>query len=344
MRILVRGTNWIGDAVMSIPALRELRRVFPYAHIALHTRAWAKGIFETAGIVDEILPFEESGRDLGTIFREARRLRAGRFDLAVIFPNSFRSASIVKLAGIPRRFGYAKEGRGLLLTDAVQIPPWKAERHEVFYYLALVAEIEKQILGTETVPMEVSTELNIPDEIVKAASERFLPGGGPIVAFGPGSTNSLAKRWPIERFAALSDKLSAAGGIRSVILGAADERDVAAAVVSAARNVPIDLAGKTSLAEAAAVLAAADLFISNDMGLAHLAAAVGTKTLVIFGPTDHVTTRPFAEHAAVIREDVECSPCMLRECPIDHRCMTRVSVDRVFEAAMRTLRGEPEQS
>ncbi|HSI87461.1 MAG TPA: glycosyltransferase family 9 protein, partial [Pyrinomonadaceae bacterium] len=224
MRILVRGTNWIGDAVMSIPALRELRRVFPYAHIALHTRAWAKGIFETAGIVDEILPFEESGRDLGTIFREARRLRAGRFDLAVIFPNSFRSASIVKLAGIPRRFGYAKEGRGLLLTDAVQIPPWKAERHEVFYYLALVAEIEKQILGTETVPMEVSTELNIPDEIVKAASERFLPGGGPIVAFGPGSTNSLAKRWPIERFAALSDKLSAAGGIRSVILGAADER------------------------------------------------------------------------------------------------------------------------
>src|SRR5690606_10371312 len=125
MRILVRGTNWIGDAVMSIPALRELRRIFPDAHTALHTRGWAKGIFETAGVVDEILPFEESGKDLGTIFREARRLRAGRFDLAVIFPNSFRSASIVKLAGIPRRFGYAKEGRGLLLTDAVHIPSWK---------------------------------------------------------------------------------------------------------------------------------------------------------------------------------------------------------------------------
>jgi heptosyltransferase II len=340
MKILVRGTNWIGDAVMSTPALRELRRIFPDDHIALHTRSWAEGIFESAAIFDEILPFEDSGRDLGTIFREARRLRRGKFDIAVIFPNSFRSASIVKLAGIPKRFGFAKEGRGLLLTDAVPIPQWKSERHEVFYYLALVAEIEKRVLGTETVPAEVTARISIPDERIRNARERLSPSGGPIVAFGPGSTNSIAKRWPIERFAALGDKLNNAIGARSVVLGAANERDVAAEFISFARSDAIDLTGKTTLTEAAEVLAAAELFISNDMGLAHLAAAVGTKTLVIFGPTDHVTTRPFAENAAVIRQDVECSPCMLRECPIDHRCMTAVTVDRVFDAAMRAFRGD----
>jgi heptosyltransferase II len=228
----------------------------------------------------------------------------------------------------------------LLLTDAVPIPQWKSERHEVFYYLALVAEIEKRVLGTETVPAEVTARISIPDERIRNARERLSPSGGPIVAFGPGSTNSIAKRWPIERFAALGDKLNNAIGARSVVLGAANERDVAAEFISLARSDAIDLTGKTTLTEAAEVLAAAELFISNDMGLAHLAAAVGTKTLVIFGPTDHVTTRPFAENAAVIRQDVECSPCMLRECPIDHRCMTAVTVDRVFDAAMRAFRGD----
>ena len=285
MRIVVRGTNWIGDAVMSVPALRELRRVFPDAHIALHTRTWAKGIFEAAGIVDEILPFEESGRDLGTIFREARRLREGKFELAVIFPNSFRSASIVKLAGITRRFGYVKEGRGMLLTDAVPIPEWKSDRHEVFYYLALVAEVERQILGTETVPKEVSIDLEVPHSDIENATNQFLPPKRPLIAFGPGSTNSMAKRWPADRFAEVSDHLQLETGGVSVILGAADERDVAMDLISSAHGEVIDLTGKTSLSQAAAVLAASDLFISNDMGLAHLAAAVGTPTLVIFGPS-----------------------------------------------------------
>ncbi len=327
---------------MSVPALRELKRIFPDAHIALHTRTWAKGIFESAGIVDEILPFEESGRDLGTIFREARRLREGNFDLAVIFPNSFRSASIVKLAGIPRRFGFIKEGRGMLLTDAVPIPEWKSERHEVFYYLALVAEVEKEMLGTETVPVEVSIGLEVSQPDIESAAKQFMPAKRPLIALGPGSTNSIAKRWPADRFAEVSDHLQLETGGVSVILGAADERDVAADLIASAHGEVIDLTGRTSLSQASAILAASDLFISNDMGLAHLAAAVGTPTLVIFGPTDHVTTRPFAEHAAVIREDVECSPCMLRECPIDHRCMTLVTVDRVFKAAMEMLRkGRP---
>jgi heptosyltransferase-2 len=151
MKIVVRGTNWIGDAVMQIPALRELRRVFPSAHITLHTRSWARGIFEDADFLDEILTFERTESKIRDALREAKILRAKKFDSAVLFPNSFESALVAKLALIPQRFGYAKDARGFLLTDAVAIPEWKTARHEVFYYLNIIAEVEKKIVGAETV-------------------------------------------------------------------------------------------------------------------------------------------------------------------------------------------------
>ena len=134
MKILVRGTNWVGDAVMSVPALRELRRIFPEARISLHTRGWARGIFEDARFVDEIFAFEKTASKIKDPFAQSKALREKNFDLAVLFPNSFESALITKLAGVPRRFGYAKEGRSFLLTDPVEIPIWKNQRHEVYYY------------------------------------------------------------------------------------------------------------------------------------------------------------------------------------------------------------------
>lgn len=144
MKIVVRGTNWIGDAVMQIPALRELRRVFPAAHITLHTRSWARGIFEDADFLNEILTFERTESKIKDALAQTKILRERKFDAAVLFPNSFESALIAKLASIPKRFGYAKDARGFLLTDAVKIPEWKTARHEVFYYLNLVAEVEKK--------------------------------------------------------------------------------------------------------------------------------------------------------------------------------------------------------
>src|SRR5258705_5795648 len=151
MRIVVRGTNWIGDAVMSIPALRALRRIFPDASITLHTRAWAVGIFRDADFLDDIITFDASGSALKDVLEQGRVLRKGNFDLAVLFPNSFESALAAKLGRIPTRFGYSSEARRILLTDSIAAPKWKGSRHEVFYYLNLVAEFERVVLSQESV-------------------------------------------------------------------------------------------------------------------------------------------------------------------------------------------------
>lgn len=334
MKILVRGTNWIGDAVMTIPALRELRRIFPAARVTLHAREWASGIFEDAEFVDEILPIR-SGE---TVFEQAKKLRERHFDLGILFTNSFQTALVAKLGKIKRRFGYANEGRKILLTDAVKIPEWKAERHESFYYLNLIAEIEKEILKTKTVSLD-NLQINLTvSEKRRSAARKILETNGvdlskKIIALGVGSTNSRAKRWQAVSFAELNDRFQKELNANVVLIGAKDETDVSLEVFEQSKRKPVILTGRTSLSEAVAVLSETNLLVSNDMGLAHVAPAVGAKTLVIFGPTDPRTTQPTGSEI-IRREDVACSPCMLRDCPIDHRCMTRISAAEVFDRAI----------
>jgi heptosyltransferase II len=331
VKIVVRGTNWIGDAVMTIPALRELRRIFPDAELTLHTRSWANEIFQDADFVDEILSIEPDE----TVFEQAKKLRKHKFDLAVLFTNSFQTALAAKLGKVKRRFGYANEGRAILLTDAVKIPEWKAKRHESFYYLNLVAEIETKFYMRQTVlESEPQLDLKVSEER-RAEARRILEENGidlskKIIALGAGSTNSRAKRWQTESFAELNDRLQNELNANVVLIGSKDELNVSQEVFEKSNIKPIILTGKTSLSEAVAVLSEIDLLVSNDMGLAHIAPAVGTKTLVIFGPTNPQTTKPLGSEI-IRRQTVECSPCMLRDCPIDHRCMTRISADEVFE-------------
>ena len=342
MKIVVRGANWIGDSVMSVPALRALRQLFPDDEIALHTRSWAEGIFRDADFIDRILTYERPESSLKEVMGQARALKNERFDLAIIFPNSFASALTARFAGIPRRFGFSKEGRRLVLTDPVPIPEWKSTRHEAYYYLELVRAVENGVLGTDSsARYETTTDLPVSDAR-QADTRDFLTRKGvdlsrPIVALGPGSTNSMAKRWPYERFATVADLLHKEKAANIILLGGPDDVEVAAKISAMSSASLLDLTAKTSLGDAADILSVCDLMISNDMGLAHLAPAVGTATLVIFGPTNPVTTRPFSELAQVLRVEVECSPCMLRECPIDHRCMERVTVEQVFSAAVSKL-------
>jgi len=340
MKILIRGTNWVGDAVMSIPALRELRRLFPAAGITLHTRSWAEGIFRDADFVDEILTFDKSNSKIKDAFAQAAELKKHAFDLAVLFPNSFETALVAKAAKIPRRFGYAKEGRSFLLTDAIEIPAWKNERHEVFYYLNLVAAVEEKFYGTKTaLENEPRVDLRVSEER-RGAARLFLQENGfdsskKTVALGVGSTNSRAKRWQAESYAKLNDLLQSRLNANVALVGAKDEIEISQAVFEKSEKKPIILTGKTNLAEAVAVLSEVDLLVSNDMGLAHIAPAVGTKTLVIFGPTNEKTTQPLG--SGIIRKQVECAPCMLRDCPIDHRCMTQISPREVFEKVEEVL-------
>ena len=349
MKILVRGTNWIGDAVMSIPALRELRRIFPNAKITLHTRLWADGLFQDAAFIDELVTYDKSRWKIKDVYDNTQFLRDDGYDLAVLLPNSFESALTSFLTRIPRRIGYNKDVRGLLLTDPIAVPEWKSRKHEVFYYLHLIGEIERRVLGRDTVSQAIpDISLEVSDERRTAAKSQLLGFGvdptKKTVALGVGSTNSRAKRWPADLYSELNDLLQTEASANVILVGSKDEIGVADEVVKLSSIPPKNLAGKTDLAEIVAILSEIDLLISNDMGLAHVAPAVGTQTIVIFGPTNPATTRPFSDNAEIMRKEVECSPCMLRDCPIDHRCMTWISVEEVFEAVRRIFNVKPQGS
>jgi heptosyltransferase-2 len=339
-RVVVRGANWVGDAVMSVPALRELRRVLPAARITLATRAWAEGIFEGADFIDDLLVVK--GERGGAVWAEAREWRARRFDLAVLFPNAFAPALVSALARVPARVGYATEGRGLLLTHALPVPEWRGQRHEVFYYLNVVAGLEHLLAGpTPNEVTEPRLSLEVSERRRELARGLLREYGAdferPLVALCPGSTNSRAKRWPAERYAALADLLAERAGADILLVGASAELEVSEEVARLMRRRPFVLTGKTELAQTAALLAVADLLVTNDTGPAHVAAAVGTPVVVIFGPTNPVTTRPFSTHAVVMRRPPDCAPCMLRDCPIDHRCMTAITAEEVFASAAAAL-------
>jgi heptosyltransferase-2 len=342
MKIIVRGANWIGDAVMSIPALRALRRTFPDANITLYTKAWAEGIFQDADFIDRILRVEAVGSGIRDALREARRVKQGGYDLALLFTNSFQTAVVARLAGVKQRIGYSREGRGILLTDPIRPPARHDENHQSFYYLNLVDQLSRR-LGheVETAPESGAALLPVTKERRERAWSNLIDAGvdpsKPTIGLGVGSTNSAAKRWGSAKYAELSELIANHIDSNIVMLGSKDEMDVASQVGALSKTDLIDLTGATDLSTATAILSEIDIFVSNDMGLAHISAAVGAKTLVVFGPTNDVNTRPLGLNAAIVRHPVECSPCMLRECPIDHRCMTRVEANVVFQKAMEML-------
>jgi heptosyltransferase-2 len=344
MRIVVRGTNWIGDAVMTIPALRKLRSLFPNSEITLQTRQLARGVFQNARFVDDIIT-------PGSFLDHVRALRERKFDLAIIFPNSFESALIARLSGAKRSFGYAADRRSLLLTDAVPIPDWKESRHEVYYYLNLIDAVERSFSKAREITQPIDDEPRIEvTESERIRGDAILQNAGvssstsKLVAIAPGATNSRAKQWLPENFARLNDRLQSEMDATVILLGSKADKPISESVIGFCDRKPIDLTGATEIGDAAAILSAADLLVTNDMGLAHLAPAVGTETIVIFGPTNPVTTRPFSSIATVISASVECAPCMLRDCPIDHRCMTRISADEVFERAAQLLTNESKRT
>lgn len=320
---------------MTVPALRALRRVLPDAHITLVSRPGTADIFIDADFVDEVLVYDRTG--LGSAWNQVREWRRRRFDLALLFQNAFEAAAIAFLARVPRRIGHAADGRGRLLTQAIPGPTWKDERHEVFYYLNLVAELERLLYGTSVVESNeprfaLAVSVDRQHRAKEFLREHGLRPDAPLVLLCPGSINSRAKRWPAERYAAVADHFAAAGA-RVALIGSPAELEVSDQVCKHARHRPIVLTGKTSVAEATAIISVADILITNDTGPAHIGAALGTPTLVIFGPTNPLATRPFAPNAEIIRHEPDCAPCMLRNCPIDHRCMTAISPEEVCARA-----------
>jgi heptosyltransferase-2 len=276
------------------------------------------------------------------VFQKARAWRGRSFDLAVLFQNAFEAALIAWMARVPNRIGYATQRRGWLLTHPLPLPEWHGSRHESLYYLNIVAQLETLLYGASKIlDCEPVFELNV-------AADRQTEGrdilhahgvrdGRPIVALCPGSINSRAKRWPAERYAALGDRFIEETGANILLIGSVAELDVSLAVSKHMRREPLMLTGKTDLAQAVAILSLVDLLVTNDTGPAHIASALGRPTLVIFGPTNPLTTRPLSPVAENLRHPPDCAPCMLRDCPIDHRCMTAITPDEVFARACALL-------
>jgi heptosyltransferase II len=345
-RIIVRGANWIGDAVMTVPALERLRWSFPRSHISLLATPLTTGLFESSPFVDEVIEYRRK-EDGARAFIDAMKLmRARRYDLAALFQNAFEAALLAWSGGARRRIGFAAQGRGRLLTHKLHRGPRHANRHQVHDYLDIVAECERACLSGN-LESQISNPLPslTASPAQRQAAESLLRQVGvdsnsrPLVALNAGATNSRAKRWPEDSFAALADRLIDALGSRIVFIGAASERDAAERIIrQMKRRGAINLAGETGMTELIGALNACDLLISNDTGPAHIAAALGRPTLTIFGPTNEFETAPQGMRAGVIRaEGVECARCMLRDCPIDHRCMTRIAPAEVFERALKLL-------
>jgi lipopolysaccharide heptosyltransferase II len=328
-KILVRATNWVGDAVMSIPALRALRDRFPQAEIAILARPWVADLYASQPFADRVIPYTapRGTEGLAAKLRAARDLCRERFDCAILLQNAFEAAAIAALAGIPERIGYARDGRAWLLTRPIGVPhPGEIPRHECFYYLELL----RRAGITETLP--ASGEIRL-----EAAAPP--PGNGPI-GVSPGAAYGSAKRWLPENFAAAAIQLAHETKAPVAVFGTPDERALCQQVAEsiARRGIEVhNYAGETALARFIELAAACRVFLTNDSGAMHIASAAGVPTVAIFGATDDLATGPTGPRARVIREPVDCSPCLLRECPIDHRCMTRVAPGRVVDAARELM-------
>jgi len=342
-RILIRATNWLGDAVMSLPAIRVIRQVCPRAEIALAARPSVAGLYTRESSVNRVIPCPAS-ESLARRRAFAATLRNEHFDAAFLLPNSFDAALTAWLARIPERIGYARDGRRWLLTRPIPRPePGDIPRHERFYYLELL----RRAGLIEQFPDSAAIRL----EGIPAAREaglahlRSLGVEGPAIGVSPGAAYGNAKRWPPERFAEAARSVAAALGASVLVFGSAAERELCETVAAGLRAASIDarnLAGATSLAEFFDLAAACRLYLTNDSGAMHAASALGVPTVAIFGATDDVTTGPTGPLARVVREHAECSPCLLRNCPIDHRCMTRVTPERVAAVSLEVLNAAAE--
>ena len=341
-RILVRATNWVGDAVMSLPALEAIRTRFPEAHISILARPWVADLYEGEPFADRVISLN-TGRGAGdwaSKWRAAQSLRRERFDCAILLQNAFEAAMFAWLAGIPRRIGYDRDARGWLLTDPIPVPArGEIPRHERFYYLAMLQRagiLEGDLLDP---PVRFSRSAELRSEGPRHLSESGFEG--PVIGVSPGAAFGTAKRWDAERFANAAARIAEELKCGVAVFGSAGERDLCEQV---ARRVQAQglrvrsFAGQTTLRAFIELVAGCLLYLTNDSGAMHVACALDVPTVAVFGSTDEDATGPTSRFATVVRERVECSPCLLRECPIDHRCMTRVSVDRVVDAALSLAR------
>lgn len=342
-KILVRATNWIGDAVISLPALEALRARFPEAEIALVAKPWVSDVYRHHPAFDRLILYDPEGKHRGIagFAKLIHELREEQFDTAVLLQNAFHAAWMAWRARIPERIGYARDGRERLLTRSPEAPPPAAYVHQAYYYLHLLFRAGIIERPEPPRPLE-QVRLTVQHEEKNWALRRLEALGlhGPrfLIGIVPGASFGPAKRWPAQRFAELADRLIAALSADALIFGSPAERDLAEEVAQEMEHTPVVVAGETTLRQAMALLENCRLVVTNDSGPMHVAAALALPVVAVFGPTDASATGPLGPYARVVQYQVECSPCGFRSCPIDFRCMENVSVDMVHRAGLELIK------
>jgi heptosyltransferase II len=344
MRIMIRATNWVGDAILALPALRAVRHRHPNAAISIVARPYVGDIYRDQLVCGELIPYNPNGEHHGWTGREKliADLRTRKFDVALLLQNAFDAAWLAWRAQIPQRIGYARDARGLLLTKAIPVPkPGEIPPHEKFYYLELL----RRAGWLDQLPDELHITLRVPDANRQRAAQILLEAGSRPharrIAVGAGASYGSAKCWPPDRFAKALNALLSHADADVILFGTPGELPVSAAIASELQRPPINLTGKTSIGDLPALLSQCHLFLGNDSGAMHVAAAVGLPVVAVFGPTDPNGTAPVTPRLTVVQQKPYCSPCFLRRCPTDHRCMTAVTPAMVESALQSALAEVP---
>ena len=335
-KVLVRGVNWLGDAVMSTPALQRLHEAAPNSEITLLTHGKLADLFRHYPHVRKVITFQEGEG----VFSVARQLRQERFQMALVFPNSTRSALETFLARIPQRVGY---GRSWLLTRSLPSPPKHTRKRSAAEINALIAQNSR---SRDTFPTEAhhvhnylrlipapwtAPRLHVRDDEVAQARQR-LPNQGLWLGLNPGAEYGPAKRWPLEGFIEAANRLHKTLNCGWILFGGSNDAPLTAQIAAACAGPVTDLAGKTTLRELCAFFRCCKAVLTNDTGPMHVAAAVGVPVVVPFGSTAPELTGP---PAGAIVGNAPCAPCFRRECPIDFRCMRSIEVDHVVEETLK---------
>lgn len=336
-RILIRSTNWVGDSILTTPAVRAIRKNFPHSEITVLAKPWVVPVFEENPHVDRIMVYDPHDRHKGWLgkWRLVQEIRKQRFDLVILFQNALEAAIIAFFSHIAIRIGYNTDKRSMFLTHSVPVALDAKFKnvHETDYYLGILTPFGLTPDGTELT-------LKISESNRKAAAHllahRGIGESDRIVGINPGATYGSAKRWFPERYAALADTIQDQYGAHILIFGAPGEKDIGETVTQSMRGSAVNLCGRTTLGEAVALINRCHLFVTNDSGLMHIAAALDIPLIALFGPTNPHTTGPRGTKSKIVRIPVPCSPCLQPECPIDHRCMKEIDAAMVFEV-VKTL-------
>ena len=340
-KLLVRSTNWIGDAIMTTPAVRAIRHNFPDARISMLAKPWVAPVFAHSPNVDEIIVYDANGRHGGPLgpLRLAKELRAHDFDAAILLQNAIEAALIVFMAGIPTRIGFDTDGRRFLLTHAVRRTKAIKKIHQTGYYIKI---LEGLGMAGGSHALELSLGPEDIRQAVKLLKARGVDPSHPIVGINPSATFGPAKQWFPERYAALGDLLAREMGASILIFGGPADQALGRTITDLMTTPAVDFSGRTSLGEAMALIGRCSAFVTNDSGLMHVAAALDTPLVAVFGSTNSTTTSPFSDTSRIVRVPTPCSPCMQKVCPLKDTerhmdCMRNVSVDMVADVVKDLL-------